>query len=39
MKITNYTDAPEDVNEALEHAIILEDFLPSPEEFIRRAKK
>ena len=34
-----YTDAPDDINEALEHSVPIEDFLPSPEEFILRAKK
>lgn len=34
-----YTDAPDDINEALEHAVIVDDFLPSPAEFISRAKK
>lgn len=33
------TDAPDNINEALDHAVVIEDFLPSPEEFIRRAKK
>jgi uncharacterized protein (DUF4415 family) len=39
MSNVSYTDAPDDINEALDHAIVIEDFLPSPEEFIRRAKK
>ena len=39
MSNVRYTDAPDDINEALEHAVIVEDFLPSPEEFIQRAKK
>ncbi len=39
MSNVRYTDAPDDINEALEHGVIIEDFLPSPEEFIKRAKK
>ncbi|HEV2403611.1 MAG TPA: BrnA antitoxin family protein [Candidatus Saccharimonadales bacterium] len=39
MSNVRYTDAPDDINEALDHAVVIEDFLPSPEEFIRRAKK
>lgn len=39
MSNVRYTDAPDDINEALDHAVIIEDFLPSPEEFVLRAKK
>jgi len=39
MSNIRYTDAPDDINEALDHAVVIEDFLPSPEEFILRAKK
>ena len=39
MSNVRYADAPDDINEALDHAVVIEDFLPSPEEFIRRAKK
>jgi uncharacterized protein (DUF4415 family) len=39
MSKVRYTDAPDDINEALDHAVVIEDFLPSPEEFILRAKK
>ena len=39
MSKVSYTDAPKDINAALDHAVIVEDFLPSPEEFIRRSKK
>ena len=39
MSNVRYTDALDDINEALEHAVVIKDFLPSPEEFIRRAKK
>ena len=35
----NYTNAPDDVRESLEDPIFVEDFLPSPEEFIRKTKK
>ena len=38
MSNIRYTDAPDDINEPFEHAVIVEDFLPSPEEFINRAK-
>lgn len=39
MSNASYTDAPDDINDALDHAVVIEDFLPSPAEFIRRAKK
>jgi uncharacterized protein (DUF4415 family) len=35
----NYTDAPADVERALEDAVILEDFLPSPDELVRKTEK
>ena len=39
MSNVRYTDAPDDINEALDRAVIIEDFLPSPDEFIRRSEK
>ncbi len=39
MSNARYIDAPDDINETLDHAVVIDDFLPSPEEFIRRAKK
>jgi hypothetical protein len=36
MSNVRYTDAPDDINEALDHAVVIKDFLPSPEEFIRQ---
>lgn len=39
MRNVKYTDAPGDINEALDHAVIIKDFLPSPEEFTRKSKK
>jgi hypothetical protein len=35
----NYTDAPEDVERALESATVIRDFLPSPEELVRKPEK
>ena len=39
MSNVRYVDAPDNINEALDHAVVIEDFLPSPEEFVRRTKK
>jgi len=39
MSNVNYTNAPDDVRESLEDPIFVEDFLPSPEEFVRKIKK
>lgn len=39
MSIDSYTNAPEDVVESLENPIFVKDFLPSPEEFVRKTKK
>jgi hypothetical protein len=36
---TNYTDAPYDIDHALDAATIVSDFLPSPEELVRRVEK
>lgn len=35
----NYTDAPTDVERSIEDAIVVTDFLPSPEELVRRGEK
>ena len=35
----NYTDAPADVEQSLEDAIAVEDFLPSPAELVRKTEK
>jgi uncharacterized protein (DUF4415 family) len=39
MSNVNYTNAPDDVRESLEDPIFVNDLLPSPEEFVRKAKK
>jgi uncharacterized protein (DUF4415 family) len=39
MSKTKYTDAPDDARESFDNPIFVENLLPSPEEFIRRAKK
>ncbi len=36
---TNYTDAPADVEQSLEDATMVNDFLPSPAELNRKLKK
>jgi predicted DNA binding CopG/RHH family protein len=38
-KTTNYTSAPADIEEALENAAVIHDFLPSPSELIRKTEK
>lgn len=38
-KIINYTDAPADIDEALDSGAIVRDFLPSPKELVRRGEK
>ncbi|GAC1501468.1 MAG: hypothetical protein NVS1B10_05660 [Candidatus Saccharimonadales bacterium] len=38
-KIINYTDAPSDIDEALDNGAIVRDFLPSPKELVRRGEK
>lgn len=38
-KIINYTNAPEDVEESLNNAIIVSDFLPSPAELMIKGEK
>lgn len=35
----NYTNAPADVEESLDTATVITDFLPSPAELVRRAEK
>jgi hypothetical protein len=35
----NYSDAPEDIEKSLEGATIIDDFLPSPEELVRKTAK
>ncbi len=35
----NYTDAPQKIEQALEDATIVTDFLPSPEELVRKTAK
>lgn len=39
MSNVSYTDAPDDVRESLENPIFVNDLLPSPEAFVRKAKK
>ena len=34
-----YTDAPDDIQRALDNVTLIADFLPSPSELIRRAEK
>lgn len=38
-KTIKYTDAPEDIDEALESAVAMEDFLPSPADLVRKTEK
>ena len=35
----NYTDAPQDIDQALESAVAMEDFLPSPDKLVRKTEK
>ena len=35
----NYTDAPAEIEKALESAVSMEDFLPSPSELVRKTEK
>lgn len=35
----NYTDAPSDIEQSLEEAIEISDFLPSPDELVRKTEK
>ena len=39
MSNINYTNAPTDIEEALESAVAVEDFLPSPDKLIRKTEK
>jgi uncharacterized protein (DUF4415 family) len=34
-----YSDAPEDIEKALDVGMVMEDFLPSPAELVRRSEK
>ncbi len=36
---TNYIDAPADVERSLENALVVDDFLPSPAELVRKVAK
>lgn len=36
---TNYTNAPADIEEALENAELVSDFLPSPEKLVQKMEK
>lgn len=36
---TDYTDAPADIEQALEEAVAIDDFLPSPAELVRKTEK
>jgi len=38
-KAINYTDAPADVEQFLDKAIVMDDFLPSPAELVRKTEK
>jgi hypothetical protein len=38
-KTINYTDAPSDIDEALDSASIVSDFLPSPSELVSKGEK
>ncbi len=35
----NYTDAPDDIDEAIDEATIVADLLPSPSQLIRKTEK
>jgi predicted DNA binding CopG/RHH family protein len=35
----NYTDAPEEIEQSLDNATIISDFLPSPTELVRSVEK
>lgn len=36
---TNYTNAPHDIEQSLEEAVVVEDFLPAPAELARKTEK
>lgn len=38
-KTINYTDAPNEIEKALDNSIIVSDFLPSPEELVSKIEK
>ncbi len=38
-KTINYTDAPAEIQRALESATVMEDFLPSPSQLVRKTEK
>ena len=35
----NYTDAPNDIEQALESAVVISDSLPSPKELVSKGEK
>lgn len=35
----NYTDAPADIEQSLGDAVVVDDFLPSPAELVRKTEK
>jgi predicted DNA binding CopG/RHH family protein len=35
----NYTDAPEEIEDALDTAVVVGDFLPAPSELVRKVEK
>ena len=35
----NYTDAPDDIEQSLENATFVDDFLPSPKQLVSRVEK
>ncbi|HUC95973.1 MAG TPA: CopG family transcriptional regulator [Candidatus Saccharimonadia bacterium] len=37
--VVNYTNAPSDIEQALDDATVIRDFLPSPEELVSRGEK
>lgn len=39
MSNDRYTDAPADIDQALDNAVIIDDLLPSPSELIHRTEK
>lgn len=36
---TSYSDAPAEIEQALNSAVIIDDFLPSPDELVRKEEK
>lgn len=39
MKNVVYSDAPDDINDALDHGVIVTDFLPAPDKLVFKAEK